>query len=288
MPSEVPHRVALDVIIVTHNSRRELPACLRSLQASTGIDAPTVIVVDNQSTDGTAQLVATDWPSVTLIQPGSNLGFASGNNAGIRASSGEFLLLLNPDTAVTADAISRLVRELKEHPEAAAVGPRLVDERGVAELSFGWTISPFGEMQQKLTGALYRRSAPLVRQRVDRWLRTPGERKWISGACLLARRRDLEAVGLFDERYFMYTEDVDLCVSLRRRGRTVRFVPDAKVVHYRGRSAGRNPKTESMRRRSQLAYYHKHHPRWAPLLSLYLRLTGKHPGRSAQDAPLLE
>jgi GT2 family glycosyltransferase len=135
-----------------------------------------------------------------------------------------------------------------------------------------------------VVGALYRRGVPVVRQLVERWLRTPGEREWISGACLLARRTDLEAVGLFDERFFMYTEDVDLCVSLRRRGRTIRFLPDAEVVHYRGRSAGRNPAAESLRRRSQVAYYRKHHPRWAPLLALYLRVTGKHPARSAQDS----
>ena len=92
---------------------------------------------------------------------------------------------------------------------------------------------------------------------------------------MLARRADLEAVGLFDERYFMYTEDVDLCVALRNRGRTIRFVPDAEVVHHRGRSADKNPQTESMRRRSQIAYYRKHHPGWAPLLALYLRATGR-------------
>ncbi len=105
----------------------------------------------------------------------------------------------------------------------------------------------------------------------------PGEREWVSGACLLVRRPDLEAVNLLDERYFMYTEDVDLCVRLRARGRTIRFVPAAEVVHLRGRSAGRNPRTEEARRRSQLAYYDKHYPAWVPVLRWYLRLTGRHP-----------
>jgi N-acetylglucosaminyl-diphospho-decaprenol L-rhamnosyltransferase len=284
--SEPAGGTAVDIIIVTHNSQAELSACLQALTASTGLGLMTITVVDNCSSDGTPQVVARDWPAVALIQPGSNLGFASGNNLGIRASTSELVLLLNPDTVVAADAISRLVGELADHTEAAAAGPRLIDERGVAELSFGWTISLFGELQQKVIGALYRRGAPLVRARVNRWLRTPGEREWISGACMLARRADLEAVGLFDERYFMYTEDVDLCVSLRRLGRTIRFVPEAHVVHHRGRSAKRNPHTESMRRRSQLAYYRKHHPRWAPLLTLYLRLTGKHPSAEAPDRVL--
>jgi GT2 family glycosyltransferase len=86
---------------------------------------------------------------------------------------------------------------------------------------------------------------------------------------------DLEAVGLLDERYFMYTEDVDLCVALRQRGREILFVPQAEVVHLRGRSAGRNPATERLRRLSQVAYYQKHHPAWVPALRAYLRVTGK-------------
>jgi GT2 family glycosyltransferase len=102
----------------------------------------------------------------------------------------------------------------------------------------------------------------------------------VSGACLLARRSDLEAVGLLDERYFLYTEDVDLCLALRKRGRRVLFVPSAEVTHLRGRSVGRNPRTEALRRQSQLAFYAKHHPAWVPLLRLYLLLTGK---RSADN-----
>jgi GT2 family glycosyltransferase len=123
--------------------------------------------------------------------------------------------------------------------------------------------------------ALYQRRVGAVVRRVEQWTREPGPREWLSGACLLLRRADLEAVGLLDERYFMYTEDVDLCVALLARGRTVLFVPDAEVVHLRGRSAGRNPATERLRRQSQLAYYAKHHPAWVPLLKLYLRATGK-------------
>ncbi|HYU79355.1 MAG TPA: glycosyltransferase, partial [Vicinamibacterales bacterium] len=118
------------------------------------------------------------------------------------------------------------------------------------------------------------RVGPVVRW-VERATRAPGEREWASGAALLVRRSDLEKVGLLDERYFMYTEDVDLCVQLRRRGRKILFVPQAEIRHLRGRSAARNPATERLRRRSQMAYYEKHHPLWLPLLRLYLALTGK-------------
>ena len=102
MASEPAGGTAVDIVIVTHNSQAELSACLRSLTASTGLGRMTIIVVDNCSSDGTPQLVARDWPAVALIQPGSNLGFASGNNLGIRASTSELVLLLNPDTVVAA------------------------------------------------------------------------------------------------------------------------------------------------------------------------------------------
>ena len=101
-----------------------------------------------------------------------------------------------------------------------------------------------------------------ARRAPDRRLsRQAREVAWVSGACMVIRRPDLEAVGLLDERYFMYTEDVDLCVAMRKRGRTILYVAGAEVLHHRGRSAARNPETERMRRKSQLAYYEKHLPR---------------------------
>jgi GT2 family glycosyltransferase len=131
------------------------------------------------------------------------------------------------------------------------------------------------ELRQRILGARYARNQAGAVRRVEQWTRTPGKREWLSGAALMVRRSDLEAVNLFDERFFMYTEDVDLCAALRARGRDIVFVPEAEVVHLRGRSAGRNPATKRLRRQSQIAYYEKHHPRWVPVLKLYLAVTGK-------------
>lgn len=268
---------ALAIVIVSYNVREELGVCLHSLVGHTDPYPTEIVVVDNASTDGTAQMVREHWPGVRLLETGANLGFARANNVGIRATASEYVLLLNPDTVVPPGAIAALVRGLAIHPDAAAAGPRLVDDAGFPELSFGWAIGPFGELRQKIVGTLYERRVRRVVRMVDRWSREPGPREWVSGACLLLRRGDLEAVGLLDERYFMYTEDVDLCVSLRRRGRAVYYVPQSEVLHLRGRSGGRNPATARLRRLSQLAYYEKHHPRWVPLLRQYLRLTGKLP-----------
>lgn len=271
---------SIAIVIVSYNVCTELDACLRSLVGQTDPYPATITVVDNASTDGTPQMLRERWPGVTVIAAGANVGFARGNNLGIRATQSDFVWLLNPDTSVPPGALRTLVEALARRPDAAAAGARLVDGDGRPELSFGWTISPTGELFQKLLLALYRRRVEPIVRRVERWTREAGERHWISGACMLVRRSDLDAVGLLDERFFMYTEDVDLCVSLRRRGRKILFVPDAEVRHLRGRSAAVNPATERLRRQSQLAYYRKHHPQWVPVLHAYLKITGKDMARS--------
>jgi N-acetylglucosaminyl-diphospho-decaprenol L-rhamnosyltransferase len=268
----VPDRLSVAIVIVSYNCRAELDACLRAIATQDPAHGSRICVVDNGSSDGTPAMVRERWPAITLIEPGANVGFARGNNVGIRATSSDLVLLLNPDTLVHAGAISTLVARMRNDSGVAAAGPRLVDQHGTPELSFGWTIGPVGELRQKILMELYRRRFAGAVRRVDRWTRQAGPREWVSGACLLVRRTDLEAVGLFDERYFMYAEDVDLCVSLLGIGKTIVFVPEAEVTHLRGRSASRNPHTERMRRQSQLAYYAKHHPAWVPILKLYLRI----------------
>jgi N-acetylglucosaminyl-diphospho-decaprenol L-rhamnosyltransferase len=265
----------LAIIVVTYNSRTEIGDCLESVVGHTDPYRASVVVVDNQSTDGTPAFVRERWPSVQVIDAGANLGFARANNRGIAATTSDCVLLLNPDTVVPPGAIQRLVEALERNPDAAVAGPRLVDATGAAELSFGPRISPWGEFRQRLLMTLYHRGLGPVVRHVERRSREAGDRAWVSGACLMVRRADLEAVGGLDERFFMYTEDVDLCTSIRARGRRVLFVPEAEVRHLRGRSAARNPQTELLRRQSQLAYYEKHLPRWAGPLRLYLRLTGK-------------
>lgn len=264
---------SLAIVIVSYNVRADLGRCLRSLDAATSPGL--VTVVDNQSSDGTLEWLRETWPAVRAIDAGGNLGFARANNLGIRATSSELVLLLNPDTEVPADAIPTLVAALVADPSTAIVGPRLVDASGRPELSFGPMVSPWGEFVQRRLVRAYEAGAPWAVARVERETREAGGRDWVSGACLLARRADLDAVGLLDERFFMYTEDVDLCAAVRARGRRVRFVPEATVRHLRGRSGATTPLATARRRReSQLAFYRKHHPVWAPLLAWWLRRRG--------------
>jgi GT2 family glycosyltransferase len=156
------------------------------------------------------------------------------------------------------------------------VGPRLVDEAGRAELSFGRMVSPGTEFRQKrLVQGVARQNGRAVK-RVEAMTRVEQWPDWVSGACLLVCRADAGAVGLLDERYFMYLEDVDFCAAIRARGRRILFTPTVEVVHLRGRSAQSAPDaTRAAYRRSQIAFYDKHHPGVAPFLRLYLRVRGQ-------------
>jgi N-acetylglucosaminyl-diphospho-decaprenol L-rhamnosyltransferase len=257
--------MTVSIVIVSFNARADLERCLDSLQAAPPQASHEVIVVDNASTDGSAAAAAR--PGVRVIAHTENVGFAKATNAGIRASCGEFVLLLNSDTIVPPGAIDRLIERLRARSDAAIIGPRLVGGDGRAELSFGRTLGPFNELRQKS-----RQRRPAV---IEALTRRPHSPDWVSGACLLVRRSDADAVGLLDERYFMYIEDVDFGVAMRARGRQVLFTPEVEVVHLRGRSRATSPSaTQAAYRRSQIAYYEKHRPAWAPLLKLYLRLRG--------------
>ena len=267
--------LGLAVVIVTHDSEREIGACLNSVVGQTAPHPAEVVVVDNASRDTTVALVRREFPDVRVVEIDRNAGFARANNRGVAATKEELLLLLNPDTIVPQGAIQRLIDGLLRHPEAAIAGPRLIDGDGRPELSFGPPITPWGELKQKSLQAMYTRNLPGAVRRVEKLTRSEGPRAWVSGACLLIRRSDWETVGGLDERFFMYTEDVDLCASIRARGREVLFVPGAEVRHLRGRSAARNPETERLRRLSHVAFYDKHLPHWAGWLRLYLRLTGR-------------
>ena len=263
----------LSIVIVTHNTREDLLRCLASLHESPPALSHDIVVVDNASIDGTVAAVRAGYPAVRVIEQPTNLGFAGANNVGIRASAGRLVLLLNSDTVVPAGAIDVLAARLAAHPAAAVAGPRLVDGDGRLEVSFGPMISPVAEVRQKAMTAMHRSRVPGVTQWMER--RSARERyvDWVSGAALLVYRQDAEAVGLLDERFFLYTEDVDFCASIRNRGRRILFAPEAAITHLRGRSRASAPAAmNAAYRRSHIAFYEKHHPRWAPLLRLYLRL----------------
>jgi N-acetylglucosaminyl-diphospho-decaprenol L-rhamnosyltransferase len=267
----------LSIVIVTFNSASHIDTCLRSLVEQRPVIDHAIVVVDNASTDGTAAAIRARWNGVRVIDAGANLGFARANNLGIQQTFGPLILLLNPDTSVPAGALDTLAAALDARPDVAIVGPRLVNADGRAELSFGRMMSPLAELRQKFLVRGSERAGPVAAY-VESVARKEREVDWVSGACLLVRRSDAEAVGLMDERYFMYAEDVDFCAAVRARGRRVLFFPSAEIVHLRGQSrATASAATERAYRRSQLAFYEKHHPGWARWLRMYLMMKGHLP-----------
>jgi N-acetylglucosaminyl-diphospho-decaprenol L-rhamnosyltransferase len=268
-------RDSVAIIIVTFNSMEEIDGCLQSLVGCTAPFPTTITVVDNASSDATADHIRQRWPSVRVIDSGGNYGFAKANNIGIRATESEYVLLLNPDTVAPPGAIQTLVRGLASHPDAAIAGARLLGPTGFPELSWGAAITPWNETKQMVFSRLYLRKIRTIVRRMDRLSRQAREVDWVSGACMAIRRADLDAVGGLDERYFMYNEDVDLCVEMNKRGRKTLYIAGAEVLHYRGKSAPANPELERRRQLSHVAYYEKHLPKWAPLLRVYLQATRK-------------
>jgi GT2 family glycosyltransferase len=266
---------ALDIVIVSYNTRDDLVACLASLEAARPSGRRQITVVDNASADGSGDVVRARFPAVRLIALDRNVGFGAANNVALTIVEGPLVLLLNSDTLVPPGAIDELVARLIA-TGAAAAGPRLIDADGRPEISFGRALSPFRELVQRVWVRLAASSLGVARRAVARHVGRERDVDWVTGACLLARLDAVRAAGLFDERYFLYEEDVDLCAALRARGGRVLFTPHAQVVHRRGRSVARaGGPGASHYDRSHLAYYEKHAPGWAPWLRLWLRVRGR-------------
>ena len=236
--------------------------------------------------DGSAE-AARRWTDVQVIEPGGNLGFARGTNVGIRASRGDLLLLLNSDTIVPPGAIDRLVEEIeRDAPHRRSSVPGSSTARAAAELSFGSMMGPFNELRQKLLVRGHAARVPMLSALVERMTSRARCPDWVSGACLLVRRADAEAVGLLDERYFMYAEDVDFCAAIRARGGRIRFAPAVTVVHARGRSAAAAPSRDATPRTAGASSPSTRSITRAglPLLRWYLRLRGASPNPQPDPA----
>jgi GT2 family glycosyltransferase len=204
----------LAIIIVSYNAAADLARCLDSLADAPPRTPHEIVVVDNASTDGSLEVVH-GRAGVRLLALGENAGFARANNVGFRATSSLLILLLNSQTIVPAGAIDGLVAALREDPATVAAGPRLVDGDGRPELTSGAMVGPLAEWRQKRLLTAAARGDREALAEIDRRTRTPAWPDWVTGACLLVRRDAAEAVGLIDERYFMYLEDVDFCAALR-------------------------------------------------------------------------
>lgn len=265
----------LSVIIVTWNSSDCIEECLDSLKReSSDLE---VLVVDNNSQDGTQKIVRNKFPWVRLIENPRNLRYAKANNQGIEQSSGEYILFLNPDTRLNSGAISKLMNFIETHREVGALAPQL--------LHLDLTVQPSCRefptlkiMAWEFLGLshLFPKSRTFGRWRMG-YFDHMGLREVDQpmGSCLLISRRVLAEVGSFDERFPMFMNDVDLCYRIRKAGWPIIFFPGASVIHRLGESTQRaKPRMIISSHRSICHYFKKHHPAWwNELLGGFLFLT---------------
>ncbi|MFN2544844.1 MAG: glycosyltransferase family 2 protein [Actinomycetota bacterium] len=264
----------LGVVIVNYNAGEHLLRCVESLVTHAGEAEVEVVVVDNASRDGSIERIREAHPSVTLIQNQDNRGFASAANQGIRAAVAPYLFVLNPDAEISAGTLSRLIKLAGDRPRAAAIGPLVRDSDGslypsarkvptIAEAvghAFLHPFDPDNRFSRAYTMADWDRQSEL-------------EVSWVSGSCVLLRRAALEEVGLFDEGYFMYAEDADLCTRLRRAGWAVLFTPELEVTHERGVSTGNSKRMIRVHSESIYRYFEKHHAAgWKRVLLPFARV----------------
>jgi len=248
----------VSAIVVNYNAGHELELALRSVQADCAHIAWEAIVVDNASSDGSAAVVET-FAQATLIRNATNVGFGRAVNQAVASSRAPLLLMLNPDCRLAVGATATMRAILDADPACAVVGPRILDPDGAVQGSAR------GDPDM-LTGLFGRTGAlrnllpflPVARRNVvvEEAVRSGASSivvDWLSGACLLVRRDAFLAAGGFDERFFMYWEDADLCRRLRGQGHSIRYVPDATAVHKVGQSS-RTAQRSSIRAFHQSAY----------------------------------
>jgi len=265
----------LSVIIVTWNSQEFIRNCLDSIFLSQGNFSREIIVVDNDSFDETAKIIEQLYPQVNLIQNKKNLGYAKANNQGIEKTRGEYILLLNPDTQVLEDSLSLMCEFMEENPEVGALGPKLLNPDKSVQAScrefpsFSTLIWEFFGLSR-----LFPRSRVFSRWRMGYFnFDKQREVDQPMGSCLLLRRATLEDVGILDENFAMFFNDVDLCFRIKKSGWRIYFYPEAKVIHHKGAST-RKAKVR-MIWLSHLAFYKffkKHKAGLANRLLLFLFL----------------
>lgn len=252
----------LSIVIVNWNVRDFLRRCLDSVYAHPCPGRIEVWVVDNASTDGSTQMVRACFPQVKLIENQQNAGFARANNQAIRQAGGRYVLLLNPDTEVKPGALQELVQFMDGHPLAGAAGSLLLNPDHSLQISCYRAPTLGREFLRlfHLDGLI-----PTGCYHMECWDKdTPREVDILQGACLLLRRQALEQVGLLDESFFIYSEDVDLCYRLQKAGWRLYWVPGARVVHYGGQSTQQVPFEMFVHLyQGKLAYIRKHYGRFA-------------------------
>ena len=265
--------IDVSIIIVNYKTCELLCNCIQSIISETKIYSYEVIVIDNASKDGSANIVKKKYPHIKLIENKTNKGFAYANNQGINITKGDYILLLNPDTVIIQSAIDKMIHYIKSNTHINALGCKLLN----ADMS--------------LQPSCYRfpRLLPLIANILHLWIILPLRKTFllssllnkgyedihpvdcVRGACLLTYKGIFKEIGLLDESFFMYAEETDWCYRLKKSGYSLYYFPEAKIIHYQGQSSKINYTTNMIQRQESIKiYYIKHYGK--TVANIYLLL----------------
>lgn len=251
----------LSVVILCWNDRRVIGDCLRSIYKETKELDIEVIVSDNGSTDGSVEYIEQHYPATIVIKNKENLGFARGNNEGIKHSCGKYVLILNPDTIIHNRTLEKWIAFADHHPEAGAFGCRVLNADG----SFQQSARPFPTVRRSWIAALYLRPLAYLSDLfiADTYTGWNGMSEkvidWQSGCCVMFRSELLKQLGGFDGQFFYHFEEVDLCRRVWNAGFCILYTPDALITHLGGQSVNRFPMRFALEKyRNRYRYFYKH------------------------------
>lgn len=219
----------LSIIIVSYNTKKLLEECLESIEGKEE-DNPEIIVVDNASSDNSAEFIKQKYKNIRLLENKENLGFSKANNQGIKIAKGEYILLLNSDTLTNEKSLESLIDFAKKHADAGVIGARLLNDDKSVQPSVFHLPSIFGAFKEywlNIQGS-FEKYIPKGNE--------PVEVEAVVGAVMLIPKKVIEKVGLLDEKYFMYFEDLDYCRRVKRAGYKIYYLPEAKIIHHHGSS----------------------------------------------------
>ena len=229
-------------VVVNYEAGDALRDCIATIAGDTSAGVPEIVVVDNGSTDGSVDRLRADHPDVTVIETGENLGYAGAANRGIAATAAPIVAVCNPDLSIAEGTAAAMVQRLDDDRRLGAVGPAIFEPDGSHYPSASQVPALGDAVGHALLGALRPRNAFTRRYReLDRDPTVPRAVDWVSGAAIWLRRSALDEIGGWDDGYFMYVEDVDLCWRLQRAGWTIAYEPAVRVTHVQGLSTRRHP-----------------------------------------------
>lgn len=246
----------ISVIIVNYNTCELTRQCLTSLQSETAAITAEVIVVDNASSDDSREMIQKEFPEVELLAMQENLGFGKANNVGVRAAKGKHVILLNSDTIVKPQAFQKLLNFAEQKPSLGAVGPKLLNADGSLQKGC-WRFPTFSRVLGETVGLWRLLGTPS--NYLDKDYNHVRQVDFAIGACLLLPRKLYEEIGGFDEQFFMYSEETDLCMRMRKAGLKVYFYPESEIIHLGGGSQVTSGRRAKQFYNSQELFYRKYY-----------------------------